>query len=140
MADRRSGHHAHVHPSVDFQGDQGAPHRDAADEVHRSVDRIDDPADPAASVGSVLLADHTVAGPVGGEAGTDGPLRGPVGFGDGRGVGLGLDPQREVAEQGQAHPVGQIGQLEGEAEFVAQFHACMLGRPAVGGKAGTVDP
>jgi len=92
MAECRGRHDAARHSPVALERDQRRPHRQPAREVLRAVDRVDDPADRTAVV-SLLLAEHGVSGPRGGDALAQRPLDGAVGIRHRRQVGLRLDVQ-----------------------------------------------
>jgi hypothetical protein len=64
-----------------LERDQGRPDRDAAREVPRPVDRVDDPPDRSAVV-SLLLAEDAFAGPALGDPVAERTLDGPVGVRD----------------------------------------------------------
>ena len=104
------GHDADDRLVVVEQGDQGGPHRHAADEALGAVDRVEHPAPVAAAGRAELLAEHRVVGPLDLEQVAQGLLDGPVGVADGGEVRFGLDDQVLGAEAGQRDAVGELGQ------------------------------
>ena len=121
------------------QRDQRRPHRDAADEVGRSVDRVDDPPPRRRGVAdqAVLLAEQAVAGRCAATSAADGRLRLAVGLGDLRVVGLPVEAERSLVVVRQRDRIGDVGEVEAEREVggevtVAQpvrWSSRELGRP-----------
>ena len=103
------------------QGDEGGPDRHPAHVVLRPVDRVDDPAASSRACLAVLLAEHGVVGPAGGELLADGALDRAVRLGHRRQVRLRLDDEVGGAEAGHGDPVRQAGELEGEGEVVGEI-------------------
>src|SRR5262249_32611993 len=65
---------------------------------------------------ALLLTEHGVVRPGGGERVAHDCFRPAVGFGDGRVVGLGRDLEIAGTEAWQGDGVGQLGEVEGEGE------------------------
>jgi hypothetical protein len=121
VAERGRGDHtAHEHP-VALERDQARPDRDPAREVPGPVDRVEDPARGrvACLAAALLLAEHRLAGPLGGEPLAQRPLDGTIGVGHRTQVGLALDAQVGRAEPRQRERVGKVGELEREGEIRA---------------------
>src|ERR1051325_102153 len=113
---RRCGDDAELTLDRDQRGENG----DAADEVFRGIDRVDDPAPRRAAARAELLAEDAVVRPLLPEAVDDHPLHRLVDLGDRRAVGLRAD--RELgAEVAHRDLVGAVG--EGERELEVGIHA-----------------
>lgn len=114
----RGRHHADDDAVAVLQADQRGPHRHAAHEVLRAVDRVDDPAPAGGVLLAELLAVDRVVGALGGQNVTDGALRGAVGVADRRMVGLLLHPKVQGAEPLGRDRVGGVGHAQGQQQVV----------------------
>lgn len=115
VAERRSRDDPADSFSLALQRDQCRPHGDAAREVLRPIDRVDDPSDRAPVV-TLLLTEDALARTARGDPLPQCALDRPVGVRDRRQVGLGVDVQVVRAKARQAERVGQVGKFEGEGE------------------------
>ncbi len=113
----RAGYADHDRP-VDLEGEQGAPHRHAANKVLRAVHRVDHPAAPGVADEPLFLAQNRVAGPGLRQPFADHRLHRGVGVGHRGGVGLGLDQQVHRLETGHRDGVGGIRESQGQGEIV----------------------
>jgi secondary thiamine-phosphate synthase enzyme len=115
VAERRSRDDPADSFSLALQRDQCRPHGDAAREVLRPIDRVDDPSDRAPVV-TLLLTEDALARTARGDPLPQCALDRPVRVRDRRQVGLGVDVQVVRAKARQAERVGQVGKFEGEGE------------------------
>ena len=123
LADAGKVGDADLDPSVDFQADEDAVERHAADEGTGTVDRVDVPVTATAAfrvrravARSELLADHDVARKGLGDPRADQFLGAPVRLGDRRHVALEFRIDAE-AEELQRQLAGDPGGLDRELEF-----------------------
>ena len=117
-SERRRGDHAHHDLVPVHQPDERGPDGDAADVVLRRVDRVEHPAPRPAAGLPGLLAEHGVARPGPAQDVAQRVLGRPVGVGDRRQVGLGLDPQVERAEPLRRDVIGGVSEDVREPQVV----------------------
>jgi hypothetical protein len=113
--------------AVALEREERCPDGDAAQEVPRPVDRVDDPARRRPVV-AFLLAENTLAATVARNPFAQCTLDGSVGVRNRAPVRLRLDTEVRRAEARERQRVGVVGEREGEGEVVGDAPTLPTGR------------
>ena len=131
-SEQRRADDADLDAVLDHEPDERRPDRHAADEVRRTVDRVDDPAARTPAGVLALLAVYGVARTAAAQQATDRLLDGGVGVGHLAEVRLVRDPQVLGAEPAHRDRVGVVRQHVGQAEIVGEVLAGCHGAQVTG--------